>query len=90
VRALFYGFIDVGKVGAKSGDGINYTSSVWTVLSRSAFVVVGGDKDKFFNSFGVQIFDCLTVIGTDIVLRPCFSVKSINSLCNSGLRSSHC
>jgi hypothetical protein len=53
VGALFYGFIDVGKVGAESGYGINYTSSVRAVLSTSAFVAVGGGKNKFFNGFGV-------------------------------------
>jgi len=44
---------------------------------------------KFFDSFCVQVFYCLSIVGANIILRPCFAIKSVNSLCNSSLCCSH-
>lgn len=58
MRALLYGFVDVGEVGTEAGYWIDYTSSVGTVLSRKVSVFRGvgeveGDKDQFFDGFCV-------------------------------------
>jgi len=44
---------------------------------------------QFFDGFSVEVFDCLTVVSTDIICGPSFPVKCVNSFRNTSLCRGH-